>query len=158
MILGQPDPLVGTDAVITQVLLAVQAVGAGRVPLITGAARRLSQAVRAEEPAVGVVEPGYGAHADPPVVAVGILAELELLLGTHHHVQKVTKEEVGGREGVHSGFGDGDLLIAGGAAEFERVPMTALALQTLPAEGVQAGEDMEAPGGERRGGGMRGGG
>jgi hypothetical protein len=83
-------------------------------------------------------------------VTVLILAELELL-----HVQKVTQEEVGGRERVHSDLGDGDILVAGGAAEFEWVPMTAQALQTLSAEGVQAGEDMEAPGGG--GGRVRGG-
>lgn len=151
VVFGQADPLMGSDAVITKVLLAVLTVEAGRVPLVTGAALGPSQTVRAE-PAMGAVESGYGAPAVPPVTVL-ILAELELL-----HVQKVTQEEVGGRERVHSGLGDGDLLVAGGAAEFERVPRAALTLQTLPAEGVEAGEDMEAPGGERRGGGMRGGG
>ena len=92
------------------------------------------------------------------VVVVAVLA-LDLLLGAHHHVQQVAEQEVGGRQGVHAGLGDGHLLVAGGAPQLQRVPGTALALEALPAEGVEAGQDVESPGGLAGGGrGVRGGG
>lgn len=72
---------------------------------------------------------------------------LDLLLRAHHHVQQVAEEEVGGRQGVHPGLRDGHLLVAGGAPQLQRVPRTALALQTLPAKGMEAGQDVEPPGG-----------
>lgn len=86
------------------------------------------------------------------VVMVAILV-LDLLLGAHHHVQQVAEEEVGGRQGLHSGLGDAHLLVAGGAPQLQRVPGAALALEALPAEGVEAGQDVEPPGGLAGGGG-----
>lgn len=77
---------------------------------------------------------------------------LDLLLRAHHHVQQVAEEEVGGRQGVHAGLRDGHLLIAGGAPQLQRVPWAPLTLQALPAEGVEAGEDVEPSGGLAGGG------
>jgi len=56
VVLGQPHPLVGPHAVVTQVLLAVQAVGGGRVLLIAGAALGLSQVAGMQEAPVRVME------------------------------------------------------------------------------------------------------
>lgn len=56
VVLGQPHPLVCPHTVVTQVLLAVEAVGGRWVLLITGAALRLSQVVRMQEASVWVME------------------------------------------------------------------------------------------------------
>lgn len=109
-----------------------------------------------------MVEPrGAPAQAHPVllllVVVVAVLV-LDLLFGAHHHVQEVAEEEVGGGQRVHPGLRDGHLLVAGGAPQLERVPWTPLALQALPAEGVEAGQNVEPPGGLAGGGrGVRGG-
>ena len=58
VILGQPHPLVCPHTVVTQIFLAVKAVGGGWVLLITGAALRLSQVVRMQQASVRVVEAG----------------------------------------------------------------------------------------------------
>lgn len=130
VVLGQPHPLVGPHTVVTQVLLAVKAVGAGWVLLITGAALGLSQVVRAQQASMGVVE-ARGATSSitthAPVVVVPVLV-LDLLLGTHHHIQQVAEEEIRGGQGVHAGLCDGHLLIAGGAPQLQRVPGAAPAL------------------------------
>lgn len=70
---------------------------------------------------------------------------LDLLLRAHHHIQQVAEEEVGGRQGVHPSLRDGHLLVAGGAPQLQGVPGTALALQALPAEGMEAGQDVQPP-------------
>lgn len=150
VVLGQPHPLVCPHTVVTQILLAVKAVGGGRVLLVAGAALRLSQVVGEQQASVRVVEAGgANAQASPVVVVLVEVAVLvvDLLLGAPHHVQQVAEEEVGGRQGVHPGLGDGHLLVAGGAPQLQRVPGTPLALQALPAEGVEAGQDVEPPGG-----------
>lgn len=61
------------------------------------------------------------------MVVVAVLV-LDLLLRAHHHIQQVAEEEVGRRQGVHPGLGDGHLLVAGGAPQLQRVPWTTLAL------------------------------
>ena len=138
VVLGQPDPLVGPHAVVAQVLLAVQAVGAGGVLLVTGAALGVPQAVGPQQAPVGVVEARDATSDHSPVVAVLVV---ELLLGAHHHVQQVAEQEVGGGQRVHAGLRDGHFLVAGGASELQGVSRASLALQTLSAEGVEAGED-----------------
>lgn len=126
VILGQPYPLVCPHAVITQILLAVKAVGGGWVLLITGAALRLSQAMWLQQASMGLMEArGASNQASPVVEAVLVL---DLLLRAHHHIQQVVEEEVGGREGVHPVLRDGHLLVASGAPQLQRVPWTALAL------------------------------
>lgn len=77
---------------------------------------------------------------------------MDLLLRAHHHIQQVVEKEVGGRQGVHPGLGDGHLLVACRAPQLQRVPGTALALKAVPAEGVEAGQDVEPPGGLAGGG------
>lgn len=49
VVFGESHPLVCSHAVITQVLLAVKAVGCGQVLLVAGAALRLSQVVRVQQ-------------------------------------------------------------------------------------------------------------
>lgn len=56
VVLGQPDPLVCPHTVVTQILLAVKAVGSGWVLLIAGAALRLSQVVRVQQASMRVME------------------------------------------------------------------------------------------------------
>lgn len=56
VVLGQPHPLVCPHTVVTEIFLAVEAVGGGRVLLITGAALRLSQVVLVQESSMGVME------------------------------------------------------------------------------------------------------
>lgn len=56
VVLGQPHTLVCPHTVVTQILLAVEAVGGGRVLLITGAALRLSQVVLVQQTSMGVME------------------------------------------------------------------------------------------------------
>ncbi len=126
VVFGQPHPLVCPHTVVTQILLAVKAVGGGWVLLIAGAALRLSQVVREQQATMRVKEArGASTQASPVVVAVLVL---DLLLRAHHHVQQVAEEEVGGRQGVHPGLRDGHLLVAGGAPQLQRVPGTPLAL------------------------------
>lgn len=127
VVLGQPHPLVCPHAVVTQVLLAVEAVGGGWVLLVAGAALRLSQVVWMQQASVGVMEAGGAPTQAASVVMVAILV-LDLLLGAHHHVQQVAEQKVGGRQGVHPGLGDGHLLVTGGASQLQRVTRTALAL------------------------------
>lgn len=94
VVLGQPHPLVRPHTVVTQVLLAVQAVGGGRVLLVTGAAPRLSQVVGVQQASMGVMETrGASTQASSEVVVVAVLV-LDLLLGAHHHVQQVAEQEV----------------------------------------------------------------
>lgn len=70
VVFGQPHTLVCAHAVVTEVLLAVQALGGGWVLLIAGAALRFSQVV--EEAPVGMVE-GRGTSHQPPTVVVAVL-------------------------------------------------------------------------------------
>lgn len=56
VVFGQTYPLVCPHTVITQILLAVEAVGGGRVLLITGAALRLSQVMWLQQASMGVME------------------------------------------------------------------------------------------------------
>lgn len=175
VVLGQTHPLVCPHAVVAQVLLAVEAVGGGRVLLVAGAALGLSQVAGVQEASVRVVEArGAPTQASPQVVLLVVVVVLllllvvvveemvailvvNLLLRAHHHVQQVAEEEVGGRQGVHAGLGDAHLLVAGGAPQLQRVPGAPLALQALPAEGVQAGQDVQPAGGLAGGGrGVRG--
>lgn len=151
VVFGQPDPLVRSHAVVAEVLLAVEAVGGGGVLLVAGAALRLSQVLRVQKATVSGEEAG-GASNQAPAAVVAVLV-LDLVLRAHHHVQQVAEEEVGGRQGVHPGLGDGHLLVAGGAPQLQGLVGAALALQALPAEGVQAGQDVEALGGVVVGGG-----
>lgn len=146
VVLGQPHPLVCPHTVVAQILLAVKAVGGSWVLLVAGAALRLSQVVRVQQASVRMME-ARGASADATSMVVVAVLVLDLLLGAHHHVQQVAEEEVGGRQGVHAGFRDGHLLVAGGATQFQRVPRTSLTLQALPAEGMEAGQDVEPSGG-----------
>lgn len=78
------------------------------------------------------------------MVEVAVLV-MDGLLGADHHIQQVAEEEVGRGKGVHPRLGDAHVLVAGGATQLQRVPGTTLALQALPAEGVQAGQDVEPP-------------
>lgn len=157
VVLGQPDPLVGPHAVVAQILLAVEAVGRGRVLLVAGAALGLAQEMWLQQAPVGVMEARRAPDQSAPVVVVVAVLVVDLLLGAHHHVQQVVEQEVGGRQGVHPGLGDGHLLVASGAPQLQRVPGTTLALQAVSAEGVQAGQDVEPPGSLARGGrGVRG--
>lgn len=128
VVLGQPHPLVCPHTVVTQILLAVKAVGGGWVLLVAGAALWLSQVVWAQQASMGVMEArgaSTSTHASPVVVTVLVL---DLLLGAHHHVQQVAEEEVGGGQRFHTGLCDGHLLVTGGASQLQRVPWTALAL------------------------------
>lgn len=90
------------------------------------------------------MEAGGTSDYASPVMEVAVLV-MDGLLGAHHHIQQVAEEEVGRGKGVHPGLRDGHILVTGGAAQLQRVPGTALALQALPAEGVQAGQDVEPP-------------
>lgn len=56
VVLCQPHPLVCPHTVVTQIFLAVKAVGGSWVLLITGAALRLSQVVRMQQASMGVME------------------------------------------------------------------------------------------------------
>lgn len=163
VVLGQAHPLVRPHAVVAQVLLAVQAVGGGRVLLVARAALGLSQVVLwVQQAHRAVVEPGRASAQAHPVLLLLLVVEeavlvLDLLLRAHHHVQEVAEEEVGGGQRVNPGLRDGHLLVAGGAPQLQRVPRTPLTLQALPTEGVEAGQDVEPPGGLAGGGrGVRG--
>lgn len=144
VVFGQPHPLVCPHTVVTQVLLAVDTVGCGWVLLITGAALRLSEVVRVQQASMGEMEAGGASTQTSPVVVTVLVLDL---LRAHHHIQQVAEEEIGGGQGVHPGLRDGHLLVASGAPELQWVPRTPLALQTLPAEGMEAGKDVEPPGG-----------
>lgn len=158
MVFSQPDPLVRSHAVVTEVLLAVNAMGRGWVLLVAGAALRFTNVLWVQKATVRGVEAGGASNQASAEVVVAVLV-LDLLLGAHHHVQQVAEEEVGGRQGIHPGLGDGKLLVASGTPQLQGLTGTALALQALPAEGVQAGQDMEPLGGVvGGGGGVRGGG
>lgn len=145
VVLGQAHPLVGAHAVVAQVLLTVEAVRGGRVLLVAGAALRFSQLGGLQQAHVRMMEAGRTSNQASPMVEAVLV--LDGLLRAHHHIQQVAEEEVGRGERVHPGLGDGHLLVTGGATQLERVPGAALALQTLPAEGVQAGQDVEPPAG-----------
>lgn len=152
VVLGQAHPLVCPHTVVAQVLLAVKAVGGGRVLLITGAALRLSQVVRVQQAYRAMVEArGASSQAASVLVMVSVLV-LNLLLGAHHHIQQVAEQKVGGRQRVHPCLRDGHLLVAGRAPQLQGVPWTPLALEALPAEGMEAGQDVEPPGGLAGGG------
>ena len=58
VVLGQPHPLVCPHTVVTQVLLAVKAVGGGRVLLVAGAALGLAQVVGVQQASVRMMEAG----------------------------------------------------------------------------------------------------
>lgn len=60
-------------------------------------------------------------------MVVAILV-LHLFLRAHYHIQQVAEEEIGGRQGVHSGLRDAHLLVAGWAPQLQWVPGAALAL------------------------------
>lgn len=153
VVFGQPDPLVRSHAVVTEVLLAVKAVGCGWVLLIAGAALRFSHVLGVQKATVrGEEARGAPYQASAVLVVVAILI-LDLVFRAHHHVQQVAEEEVGGRQRVHPGLGDGNLLVAGGAPQLQGVVGTALGLQALPAESVQAGQDVQPLGGVVVGGG-----
>lgn len=152
VVFSQPDPLVRSHAVVTEVLLAVKAVGCGWVLLIAGAALRLSNVLWVQKATMRGVEARGASNQASTEVVVAILV-LDLLFGAHHHVQQVAEEEVGGRQGVYPSLGDGELLVTGWAPQLQGFTGIALALQALPAEGVQAGQDMEPLGGVVGGGG-----
>lgn len=107
--------------IVTQILLAVKAVGRGRVLLITRAALRLGQVV---QQASLWVRKARGASSQPAVV-VSVLV-LNGLLGAHYNIKQVAEKKVGGRQGVHPSFGDGYLLVTSGAAQLQRVSRTTL--------------------------------
>lgn len=132
--------------VVTQVLLAVKAVRCGRVLLITGAALRLSQVV---QQASWMRKAG---GASPQAAVMMSILVLNLLFGAHYHIKQVAKKKVRRRQGVHTSFRDGHFLVTSGAAQLLRVPWTSLPLQALPAEGMEAGQDVQPPAGLRGGG------
>lgn len=137
VVLGQTHTLVCTHAVVAQILLTVEAVRGGRVLLVTRAALRFSQLGRMQQTHVRMMEAGRTSNEASPMVEAVLV--LDGLLRAHHHIQKVAEEEVGRGKRVHPGLRDGHLLVTGGATQLQRVPGAALALQALPAEGVQAG-------------------
>ena len=61
VVLGQPHPLVCPHTVVTQIFLAVKAVGGGWVLLITGATLRLTQVEWMQQASMGKME-ARGAH------------------------------------------------------------------------------------------------
>lgn len=91
VVFGQADSLVGADAVVAEVLLAVQAVGGSRVSFVTGAAVGVPESVETVQGPMWVVV----ATATAPA------AILVLLFGRHHHVQQVAEEEIGRWQRVH---------------------------------------------------------
>lgn len=102
---------------------------------VVGAAVAAAAASRASGPPVVLLVLGGGGHDD--------------------HVEQVAEEEVGGGQRVHARrLRDHHLLVADRAAQLERVPRgwVALRLQALAAEGVQARQDVQAPGRGARGG------
>lgn len=70
VVLGQPHPLVSPHAVVTEVLLTVEAVGRGRVLLVAGAALGLSHLLRVQEAPVRRVEAGRAPDQAPEVVVM----------------------------------------------------------------------------------------
>lgn len=101
-----------SHTIVTQIFLAVKAVGCGWVFLITRAALWLTKVV---QQAPVWVRKARGTSTQPAVV-LSILV-LNLLLRAHHYVEQVAEEEVGGGQGVHAGLRDGHLLVTGGAAQ-----------------------------------------
>lgn len=71
--------------VVTQVLLAVKAVGCGRVLLITGAALRLRQVV---QEAAWMRKAG---GAPPQTAVMMSILVLNLLFRAHYHIKQVTE-------------------------------------------------------------------
>lgn len=140
VVFGETDALVRAHAVVAQVLLAIEAVRARAVPFIARAALRLREHVLSTE-------------KTPAAYA----AARALILGGHHHVQQVAEQEVGRRQRVHARLGHGYFLVAGRAAQLERVSVAPQALQARPAEGVQARQDVQSScgRGSRRVGGLR---
>lgn len=137
VVLGQTHALVCTHAVVAQILLTVEAVRGGRVLLVARAALRFCHLGRVQQTHVRMME--AGGTSDEASAMVEAVLVLDGLLRAHHHIQKVAEEEVGRGKGVHPGLGDGHLLVTGGATQLQWVSGAALALQALPAEGVQAG-------------------
>lgn len=109
--------------VVTQILLAVKAVGCGRVLLIAGAALRLSQVI--EQASVCVRKTG---GASPQTAVMMSILVWNLLLRAHHHIQQVAEKKIRRRQRVHTGFRDGHFLVTGGAAQLQWVPRTSLPL------------------------------
>lgn len=83
--------------VVTQVLLAVKAVGCGRVLLITGAALRLSQVVQQ----ASWMRKAGGAPPQTPVMSILVL---NLLFRAHYHIKQVAEKKVRRRQRVHTSF------------------------------------------------------
>lgn len=88
VVFGEANPLVGPHAVITEVLLAVQAVRGSGVTLITRAALRIREVLGSQKTTV------MDHRRRPPVLA--------LLFSGNHHIQQVAEEEVGGGQGVYA--------------------------------------------------------
>lgn len=138
VVFGQADPLVGPHAVVTEVFLAVQAVRGSGVAFVAGAALWVRKVVGAQQPPVGV--------PITPAVAPAVVP-FALLLGGYHDIKQVAEQKRGRGQGVHAGLGHGHFLVTGGASELQGVSVVSQALQALPAEGVQAGQDVESSGG-----------
>lgn len=109
--------------VVTQILLAVKAVGCGRVLLITGAALRFSQVI--QQASMWVRKAG-GASTQTAVM-MSILVR-NLLLRAHYHIQQVAEKKIRRRQGVHTSLRDGHFLVTGGAAQLQWIPRTSLPL------------------------------
>lgn len=88
VVFGEADPLVGPHAVITEVLLAVQAVRGSGVTLVARAAPRIREVLGSQKTTV------MDHRRRPPVLA--------LLFSGNHHIQQVAEEKVGGGQGVHA--------------------------------------------------------
>lgn len=140
VVFGETHALVRAHAVVAQVLLTVEAVRARAVAFVARAALRLRERVLSTQQTPA---PHAAARA--------------LILGGHHHVQQVAEQKVGRGQRVHARLGHGHFLVAGGAAELQRVSVAPQALQARPAEGVQARQDVQSAcrRGSRRAGGLR---
>lgn len=123
VILGQSHSLMRSHTVVTQILLAVKAMGCGRVLLITGTALRLNQVV--QQASVWVRKAG---GASPQTTVIMSILVLNLLLRAHNHIQQVAEKKVRRRQGVHTSFRDGHFAVTGGAAQLQWVPGTSLPL------------------------------